>query len=643
MIAACPQCGASIEFRYDDSFVRVCASCKAAVLRSDRGLETLGQFADLVPTGSPLALDARGTWQRIGFTLVGRAQLNHPMGGTWDEWYARFDDGRWGWLSEAQGRFYLLFTVEEGEPAPLAQLKVGTTTRVPGMTAAMVVAEIAEATYAAAAGELPFKLVPGSTYYYADLSGPAGQFATIDYGFGGKAASVYAGAQVPLLELHITGGATAAPARGTQGVRLSCPDCDGSLELRVPDQSLRIGCPYCGALCDVSTGALRVLSHQKKGAEPAIPLGATASFEAHELTVIGHIERAARIEGTEYPFDEYLLYHPELGFRWLVQSDGHWTYVRPVDVGAVSGDAYTARYDDVAFRRYIQCSLIVQRVRGECYWKVRVGECTTGIDYVAPPAMLSSEQSDGELNWSLSEYVTIKDLATRVPKAVVSAPRGVAPSQPPLFKGIGLMAGLAIAAACVTGLIMIGAAQNQRLARLTCSAERSTPPPPDPAAPATAPGIVCFSEPFALIAGDNLAVDLVGNASNSWISVGGDLVNDATGETQSFDRDIEYYSGYEDGESWSEGSKSERVYLAPMTTGRYVLRLELQGSAPPDVDAEVLQGVFRPGMWFTVLGIVGGLGLLLVLIRFAHERKRWADSDNPPPLMKPSGGSDDDD
>ena len=44
--------------------------------------------------------------------LVGMAQIRHAQGGIWQEWYARFDSGRWGWLAEAQGRFYLTFKVD---------------------------------------------------------------------------------------------------------------------------------------------------------------------------------------------------------------------------------------------------------------------------------------------------------------------------------------------------------------------------------------------------------------------------------------------------------------------------------------------------------------------------------------------------
>jgi len=70
MIVACPTCGAEVEFRYDDSFVRVCGHCRSAVVRTDRGVETLGRFADLVPIPSPLRLFAEGRYGSAGFLLI---------------------------------------------------------------------------------------------------------------------------------------------------------------------------------------------------------------------------------------------------------------------------------------------------------------------------------------------------------------------------------------------------------------------------------------------------------------------------------------------------------------------------------------------------------------------------------------------
>ena len=59
-------------------------------------------------------------------------------------------------------------------------------------------------------------------------------------------------------------------------------------------------------------------------------VGATGSFEGTTLTVIGFLVRSVTWEGERFAWSEYLLYQPRLGFRWLVEGDGHWSYVRPV-------------------------------------------------------------------------------------------------------------------------------------------------------------------------------------------------------------------------------------------------------------------------------------------------------------------------
>src|SRR5205814_2827943 len=107
--ASCPACGATVTFKTGSAVVVVCESCNSVVARTDRGVEDAGKVADVVESGSPLDVNLRGTYLGVAFELTGRAQLGHAAGGFWDEWYAAFADGRWGWLAEAQGRFYLTF------------------------------------------------------------------------------------------------------------------------------------------------------------------------------------------------------------------------------------------------------------------------------------------------------------------------------------------------------------------------------------------------------------------------------------------------------------------------------------------------------------------------------------------------------
>jgi hypothetical protein len=627
--AACPQCGADVEFRFDDTFVRVCDHCKAAVVRTDRGLETLGAFADLAETNSPLALLATGSWKGAPFELIGRAQLKHAAGGSWDEWYARFDDGRMGWLAEAQGRFYLMFAWDTAFDAPAYDsLRAGEHVSIPHEPE-MTVSEVGEATYVAAAGEIPFRLAPGTKYRFADLSGAAGVFATLDYS--DTKPALYLGDAAALTELHIKGGATPPKAPEIRASRLACPVCDGSIELRAPDATMRVGCPNCNALLDVSEGTLSVLS--KLGDidvadKPTIPLGTSGAFEGAQLTVIGWMRRHASVDGVRYPFEEYLLYEASLGFRWLVYSDGSWSYVRPVDAGLVEDYYAGVEYDGVKFRRFQSAPLVVERVVGEMYWKVELDERVDSIDYIAPPAMLSREGTDAEINWSLGEYRKRADIERAL--GGVELPYQVhehAPNRPKLLRGMWIALGVVAAGLLIGSCIVSVHGSGNAAVHFNCDST-STPPPPANPGDVYPPGsAVCFSEPFHLDGDENIVLELSGSADNSWISVGGDIVNDATGDVETFDRDIEYYRGYEDGESWSEGGNNERVFLDAMPEGTYVARIELQSDKPAySVGVTVEQGVFHMWPWLLLLGLVLVPGLGLAGIAAWREKLRWQEA-----------------
>jgi hypothetical protein len=174
-VANCPACGGRIEFAIGSSAVVICDHCHSVVARTDRGVEDLGKVAALIDTGSPLQRGLPGKYHGIGFRITGRTQMQHQAGGVWDEWYAAFDDGRWGWLAEAQGKFYVTFK------SAVTDLPLKSDVRIGGRWLDMVIAEAGTAKVISGEGEIPWKVVPGSRYDYADLSGPHGRFATIDY------------------------------------------------------------------------------------------------------------------------------------------------------------------------------------------------------------------------------------------------------------------------------------------------------------------------------------------------------------------------------------------------------------------------------------------------------------------------------
>ena len=651
LVANCPACGGPVEFKSGQSIVVICQFCRSAVARTDRDLKDLGKVAEIVETGSPLDVGLRGKWKDVPFELTGRAQLGHEMGGQWDEWYATFSNGWLGWLAEAQGRFYLTFQypIPDGVEVPqFEQLQLGQTISGLPWPTPLIVAETGRATARSAKGEIPYLLTPGETYYYADLSGTNGSFGTLDYNE--SPPLVFLGQQVTLAEIGIT--TTRAPEREERRVgaaQVSCPNCAGPLELRAPDKTERVTCPNCNSLLDVNQGQLQFLKAlEKPWFQPLIPIGREGETPEGKMTVIGAMARSVTMDGVQYFWSEYLLYNPQIGFRWLVHSDDHWNYVQAVPPGEVLDEGKSVSYHGKNYKIFQDAPARVEVVLGEFYWKVETGESVRGVDYVSPPYMLSKEVSTvyvkdpnkpekrkratGEINWSLGTYVTPKQIEQAFQVEGLPRPSGVAPNQP--YKhwwAYKYWLAFIVVLLLVGGLTVLVSGSTREVFSQTVTL------PPLPNADGTQ---VFFSEPFELAGRRNIRISGDSSVQNTWVYLEGDLINEETGVVQSFPIDLSYYQGVVDGESWSEGGQSDSAYTSSMPGGRYVLRLEGQWERwqqPAVVSVKVEQNVTY-GLNLLIALIVLSIGpIIMIIYHIGFERRRWSES------MFGGGGDDDDD
>lgn len=433
--AACPNCGAPVEFRSAASASAVCGYCRSTLVREGEALRRIGESAELFDDHSPLQLGVTGRWQGLAFTLVGRLQYAYADG-RWTEWHALFDASDLGqglrsaWLSEDNGAYVLALD------RPLADRVPQAGTLFPGQKAlidgrAWEVASVVQAHVHAAEGELPRPPQPAGpdhAFVIADLRNAQDEVGTLDYAEPARP-QWSVGRAVRLAELQLAGLRGLGSEKTLAGRSIDCPSCGASLEIRL-DSTRSVTCGQCRAVVDVSQGVGADLAHFAQNAvtEPQIPLGTVGTLalgapQPLPWQVVGYLERcdlpAPGSDDEQTFWREYLLYHPTEGFVFLVDTEEGWSWVRPLTgVPVVQGDRATWAGVRHAQRWHYRAKTV--HVIGEFYWRIRRDEPVEVIDYEGEGPnrrrRLSREQTagpgGGEITWSAGETLEARAVAS---------------------------------------------------------------------------------------------------------------------------------------------------------------------------------------------------------------------------------------
>jgi hypothetical protein len=435
--AACPNCGAPVEFASAASSSAVCSFCRSTLLRDGEALRRIGVVAELFDDHSPLQLGAAGRRQGVAFTLLGRLQYGYEAG-TWNEWWALFENGRSGWLSEDNGAYVFAFDTPLADAPPAAALRAGERVLLGGQ--AWSVASVVQARLISAQGELPAPPQLAGPFTVVDLRNALGEVGTLD--FADPQRPVWSiGQTVALSELALT-GLREGSEKTLASRALECPGCGAALQPTLAT-TLTMTCAQCRAVVDVSKGAGADLAHYAQnnsgagGLAPQIPLGRSGTLAlggaALPWQAVGFLERCTLPtagDDEQYFWREYLLYHPLQGFAFLVDSDEGWSWVKPITgVPKTAGDR--AEWQGASYRQRERYAAKVTWVQGEFYWRVQRDERADVADYVgqglAAKKRLSREQGAGEVTWSAGETLAAQDVAKAFGLPPAALPRDVLP------------------------------------------------------------------------------------------------------------------------------------------------------------------------------------------------------------------------
>ena len=442
---------------------------------------------------------------------------------------------------------------------------------------------------------------------------------------------------------------------------VSCPNCGGTVDIRVAGTTVSVICGHCGSTLDATSPDLHVIA-KADGAlrRPQIALGTRGVLKGKTWEVVGYQER----DDTEVSWAEYLLFNPYEGYAFLVDDGRRFSMGRLLDKLPTSNWGLGLQADGQSFTGFgdsywVRTTFVV----GEFYWRARVGERAQETDYVTPGTMLACEDYDGERTWTRLDMLGWGEAEAAF--GIANRSRNYdrpAPHEPSPFRSQIFEAWVIGAIAAVTLLIVSTmAGSQQRIASTTTDAVLDGPEK------------TLVIKNVVLPPGRS-RVEIDAEAStldNSWVDLDYSLTDQKTQDSVDSYGTAEFYSGRDSDGAWSEGDRRPSTDLSSIPGGTYDLVVTLSAhkwngagsSAPTPVTGTSMMGGqgFADGGWgsnpsggvtvpVTVTvdrgGIFGGnilLGLLAILVwpiivLFRHlsfEKRRKA--------VLSSGSDDDDD
>ena len=632
--AVCPNCSGPLTFAWSGSVQTVCPHCRSILVRHDLDLTRVGEVSAPPPDTSPIQLGTTGRFNNRPFTVIGRLAYEYDEG-AWSEWHVLFDDKRTAWLSDAQLRYAVYERVKEPVDVPTAaNIRVGTHIRWRGHD--LEVATITDARYRGTEGELPFESWDRETERFADLQSSSGELGTIDYT--DMPPSIYVGRPMPFAELSFRNLREVDRSQTVPVGALKCRNCGAPLVIRAAGQSQSVVCGSCGSIADATDPNVAILQQatRTERVTPKIPLGAIGDWHGARYEVVGFQHRTITVDGTDYSWDEYVLFNPQQGFRYLSEYAGHWTDIAVVDEtpeGRGTGQHAVRELHGRTFQHFQSAEARTTFVLGEFPWLVRVGERVQVNDYTAPPFLLSCEGTAKEATWSLGTYVK-GDALWRAFSVAGDPPTpvGVYVNQPsPFAEKRGAYWGMFTTLAAL--VLVVALVRAVSAGRPVFDGRYEFDP--------TSPNAAFVTDPFTLDGRPSgVKVSFNTDLTNNWMYLNLALINQDTNVALDFGRELEYYYGVDDGESWNSGSQRGSVVVPSVAAGRYYLRVEPEGDATRRTPVTYSIHIDRDTpMWWLYGGALVLLAIPPLWITWRHsafEQRRWAESDY-------GGGSDEED
>lgn len=406
-------------------------------------------------------------------------------------------------------------------------------------------------------------------------------------------------------------------------MEVSCYQCNTVTTVEVGFEVKNFVCPNCQSvyILDINKALRRERSFNHKIPHVGLQIGQKGILKGIEYTVTGILTK--KVYGAYY-WNEYILNDKSNHFVYLSESDGHWIFLKEIeDKFEVSNRPKFLTYEGIVMNLYDYTDVEIVSAQGFFDFTLPKKKIHS-IEYISAPNMISIEKDGDTETTYFGEHITTKEIRKGFPFFTLPSKVGTGLVQPFFFD----IRNTAIVFCIVAILILLSHwfIYKDKLEKqvfykdLTFDAFNNKE--------IVSPSFVLEGGSAPMTIAVNSGVD------NSWANVQVALLNEKTNDAVYASKDIEYYHGYTDGESWTEGNHSEEFNICGVAAGKYHLVITPQ-KAPEDLqnNSLTIKAVWdQPSgrnRWLTIIF----LAVLLVALYYLNvnfEQKRWEDSDHSP-------------
>jgi len=419
---------------------------------------------------------------------------------------------------------------------------------------------------------------------------------------------------------------------------VTCPKCNNIITLYDPE-----GSEYC--VCLSCNSFIRFKAHDKpiiqKSApainqQPVLKLGSIGLINGYDFRVIGYIEK--KEEDSHYAWREYILYNYAKGYANFAEYDGHWTFVAgkefyPALVNLKDRSWKFLDYEGHEYNLFNKYTAVTTALLGEFDWDILFETAKTS-EFVSPPNIIYKEQDKpgtSTADFYLGQYIEPAEIAEAFKTDINLFPEriGIGANQPSKYAkrwfSVYEITPLLIILVAVLGFAASFIKPESRVMDSDFLIVSDSTK-------------VNEFKPFITHSFElndrSSAVDfsIRSDIDNNWLEATVVLVNEKDNQSWEVTESIEYYHGYEGGESWTEGSREANILLSSIPNGKYHLNIY---PASGDINDKYIHinVTVNPVVWRNVLITILLLCLYPLFAWYRmreYEKRRWMNSDFSP-------------